>query len=155
MNSFKQALSIAVFLIFGLAAGSAALGQEHPEEHPTEGEKSAAGAVTKEVMAEAIKSYIQNDVTMKGGYFLVYDAKANTPLALTLEKVHRDRLSKVSEGLYFACTDFKASDGKMYDLDFFMKATDKGLQVSEIMIHKEAGTPRYGWVEEGGVWKRK
>jgi hypothetical protein len=61
----------------------------------------------------------------------------------------------VGEGLYFACSDFKATDGKTYDLDFFMKDSDAGLAVTEIMIHKEEGNPRYSWYEEGGIWKRK
>jgi hypothetical protein len=123
---------------------------EHPQEHP-----KAAVTVTKEMMAEAITGYINKDTALKGGYFCVYDAQAKAPLALKLDKVHQDKLAKVSEGLYFACSDFQATDGKMYDLDFFMKPTDHGLEVSEVMIHKEAGKPRYGWVEENGVWKRK
>lgn len=147
-------LSIVVLLIFGLAAG--ALAQEHPE-HPKEeaNAKKAEVTVTKEMMAKAITDYIKKDSALKGGYFTVYDAKAKAPLALKLDKVHQDKLAKVNEGLYFACSDFKATDGKTYDLDFFMKAGDSGLEVSEVMIHKEAGEPRYGWVEEDGVWSRK
>lgn len=143
-----------VVLPFSLAAG--AFAQEHPE-HPKEGAKTkkAAVTVTKETMAEAIESYISKDSALKGGYFCVYDAQAKAPLALTLDKVHQDKLAKVSEGLYFACSDFKATDGRMYDLDFFMKATESGLEVSEVMIHKEAGNPRYGWVEKDGIWTRK
>ncbi|HEX9652108.1 MAG TPA: hypothetical protein VGA99_00225 [bacterium] len=148
--------SIIVLLIFGLAAG--AFAQEHPEhpkqEHPKEHPKGA-GNVTTESLAEAIAGYIKKDTALKGGYFCLYDANAKAPLALKLDKVHQDKLAKVNEGLYFACSDFKATDGKMYDLDFFMKATESGLEVSEVMIHKEAGSPRYGWVEEGGVWTRK
>jgi hypothetical protein len=143
-----------MLLIFGLAAG--AFAQERPE-HPEEAAKAerAEVSVTQEMMAKAIEDYITKDSALKGGYFTVYDAQANVPLALKLDKVHQDKLAKVSEGLYFACSDFKATNGKMYDLDFFMKATDSGLEVSEVMIHKEAGNPRYGWVEEDGVWTRK
>jgi hypothetical protein len=127
--------------------------QEHPEhpEHP----KAAAAVVTKETMAEAITGYINKDTALKGGFFCVYDTKANAPLALKLDKVHQDKLSKVSDGLYFACCDFKTADGKMYDLDFFMKSTEDGLQVSEVAVHKEAGKPRYGWVENNGVWSKQ
>jgi hypothetical protein len=107
------------------------------------------------MMAEAIESYIKNDAALKGGYFFVYDTKSKAPLMLSLDKVHQDKLAQVSDGLYFACTDFKTMDGKTYDLDFFMKATESGLHVSEVMIHKEEGIPRYSWVEEGGLWKRK
>ncbi len=157
MKSNTRVLSclfnIIVLLIFSLAAG--AFAQEHPkQEHPKEHPKGAA-AVTKEGLAEAIEGYIKKDTALKGGYFCVYDEKAKAPLALKLDKVHQDKLSRVSDDLFFACSDFKATDGKTYDLDFFMKATDVGLEVSEVMIHKEAGIARYGWVEEDGVWSRK
>ncbi|MCI0694824.1 hypothetical protein L0337_22805 [candidate division KSB1 bacterium] len=157
MNSKTRVLTwmlgMVALLIFSLATG--AFAQEHPAEHPKEGAKKAAVTATKEMMAEAIEGYIKKDAALKGGYFTVYDAQAKAPLALKLDKVHQDKLAKVSDGLYFACSDFKATDGKMYDLDFFMTGTDSGLEVSEVMIHKEAGAPRYGWVEKDGVWTRK
>jgi len=131
--------------------------KEHPEkEHPEHSEHpKAAAPVTKEGMAEAITGYITKDTALKGGYFCVYDGKAKAPLALMLDKVHQDKLAKVGDGLYFACCDFKAADGKMYDLDFFMKAAPMGLMVSEVAVHKEAGKPRYGWVENDGVWSKQ
>jgi len=133
----------------------AAAKTEHPE-HP-EHLKAAAAAVTKELMAEAITGYINKDSGLKGGYFCVYDGKANKPLALKLDKVHQDKLAKVSDGLYFACCDFKATDGTMYDLDFFMMSGPgpMGLLVSEVAVHKESGKPRYGWAEKDGVWSKQ
>jgi len=132
---------------------AAAAKKEHPEhqEHP----KAAATMVTKEMMTEAITGHIKIDAALKGGYYCVYDAKSKMPLALTLDKVHLDKLAKVSEGLYFACSDFKATNGTMYDLDFFMKSTPGGLMVSEVAVHKEAGKPRYGWVEKDGIWSKQ
>jgi len=157
MRLMANMFSMTVLLVLCLTVSAVA--QEHPE-HPKEGVKAeehpkGTASVTKEMMAEAIQGYINKDAALKGGFFFVYDPKAKAPLTLKLDKVHRDKLARVSDDLYFACTDFKATDGKIYDLDFFMKATESGLQVSEVMIHKEAGAPRYSWVEEGGVWKRK
>jgi hypothetical protein len=128
---------------------------EHPSEHPSEHPTARAQEVTKESLAEAITSYINKDAALKGGYFCIYDPQAKTVLVLTLDKLHQDKLAKVSEGLYFACCDFKATNGKMYDLDFFMKTAASDLEVSEVTIHKESGKPRYNWVEENGVWIRK
>jgi hypothetical protein len=144
------------FLVsFPLGAGFA---QEHPE-HPTKTAPKAKVEVTREMMAKAITDYVNQDAKMKGGYFLVYDPQAKKTLTLTLDKVHQDRLSQVDEHLFFACSDFKSTDGKLYDLDFFMKgketSTGMELGVSEIMIHKEGGKARYTWYEEGGIWKRK
>jgi hypothetical protein len=151
-------LAIIGVLMFGVVA----FAQEHPEhpakkdekkEHPAK--QDAAAAVTKEMMDEAITGYITKDAALKGGYFCIYDAKANAPLALTLDKVHQDKLAKVSEGLFFACCDFKATNGTMYDLDFFMKAAPTGLVVSEVAVHKESGKPRYGWIEKDGLWSKQ
>jgi len=136
------------------AKQDAAAKKEHPE-HPANPAKAMSSVVTKEMMGEAITHHISKDAKLKGGYYCVYDGKASAPLALTLDKVHQDKLAKVSEGLYFACSDFKATNGTMYDLDFFMKATPMGLMVSEVAVHKEAGKPRYGWVEKDGVWSKQ
>ena len=137
---------------------SAGFAQEHPE-HPTKAAPQSKMEVTKETMAKAITDYVSQDAAMKGGYFLIYDPQAKKTLTLTLDKVHQDRLSQVDERLFFACSDFKSSDGKSYDLDFFMKGKESAsgmeLTVSEIMIHKQDGKPRYSWYEEDGSWKRK
>ena len=128
---------------------------EHPE-HPSQPEKQMEPKVSIETMSQAISNYITNDAKLKGGYFMFYDKKDNKPLLLTLDKVHKDRLAQVGDNLFFACTDFKEKSGKMYDLDFFMKADQMGkLKVSEVMIHKEDGQPRYTWYEDNGIWKRK
>ena len=41
-------------------------------------------------------------------------------LALNLVNVHDDRLSGLGGGKYFACVDMKATDGRIYDIDFFI-----------------------------------
>ncbi len=175
MNSKTQVLACMLAIVGVLMFGVAAFAQEHPEhpakkdekkEHPAKSDaaakaehpehpNAATAAVTKEMMAEAITGYVDKDATLKGGYFCVYDAKASAPLALALDKVHQDKLAKVSDGLFFACCDFKATNGTMYDLDFFMKSTPTGLMVSEVAVHKEAGKPRYGWMEKDGVWSKQ
>lgn len=127
--------------------------QEHPE-HPKSAPKTES-TVTKEEMAKAIEDYVQKDSQLKGGFFLIFDPKAKKTLELSLDKVHQDRLSMVSDNLYFACSDFKATNGKSYDLDFFMKATNSRLQVTQISIHKENGKPRYQWQQKNGTWLQK
>lgn len=135
--------------------------QEHPKEHPAgqaehpEHPKGAAAEpMTLDQLGDAITGYIAQDSRLKGGYFLVYDTVDKKPLALELVKVHKDRLATLGGDVYFACTDMKATDGTVYDLDFFMKKTEHGIETTEVAVHKKAGTPRYGWKEEGGVWKK-
>jgi len=141
-----------------LVLGTSALAQEHPEQ-PKQDEKQAEQPkaekkMTLDELADAITLYIEQDTKLKGGYFMVYDAAEKKPLVLTLDKVHRERLSGLGGGVYFACTDMKSDGGVIYDLDFFMKQTANGIETTEVSVHKKAGKPRYGWKEENGVWKK-
>jgi len=151
----KPIFAIVTLALFVL--GTSALAQEHPE-HPQKKEKAepaeAAETMTLDELADAITEYIEQDSKLKGGYFLVYDAEEKKPLMLRLEKVHKDRLSSLGGGVYFACTDMKSSGGAVYDLDFFMKRTGDEIETTEVAIHKKAGKARYGWKEENGVWKK-
>jgi len=143
-------LAAASFLI-----AAPARSQEHPEhpknEHPN---AHAAGEVTISQLAAGIREYIDHDSKIKGGFFLVYDSVDRKPLQLSLVKVHDDKLASLGNGVYFACTDLKNNDGVIYDLDFFMKQGEHGLEATEVSIHKKAGKPRYGWKEENGIWKK-
>lgn len=135
---------------------------EHPE-HPATGEHPAKEhpvapvpkpkPLTTEQLAEAIEGYVKEDTRLKGGYFLLYDKKNKEVLTLTLDKVHKERLAQTAPGVYFACSDFKTPKGKIYDLDFWMKQARQGLKVTEIMVHKEAGKPRYNWGKKGDLWQ--
>ena len=138
---------------------------EHPEhpttkkaDHPTttftpqtmQGEK-----ITLQNLARAIEGFVEADIILRGA-FLVIDPKTDTVLKLKLEKVHKERLSHIGDDIYFACADFNAENGKVYDLDIFLqgKNTDN-LTVTEISVHKEDGEARYGWLEQDGKWVKK
>lgn len=92
-------------------------------EHPSESREDTG--VTKEQIAEAIEAYVEKRIAALGGYYVVKDDITAKELKLSLEKVHRERLSKVDQEMYFACADFKTPEGIVYDLDVFMKGTDK------------------------------
>ena len=133
---------------------SALLFPEHPEhpEHPTTKKEPQ---LTVEALAISIENYIQNDVNLKGGFF-VYDKDKKELLTLTLTKIHKERLSNIGGETYFACADFSASNGNIYDLDIFMtgKSTNE-LVVTEINVHKENGKARYHWENQKGIWVKK
>ena len=79
---------------------------------------------------------MNKEAALKKGYFTFYDSVNNETLALTLVKIHKDKLATVGDGVHFFCVDFKATDGKVYDLDFFMKGPDKDhLKFTEIAVH--------------------
>ena len=150
-------------LLTGLIFSIVVAQGEHPTgskkaEHPTasikpqivQGEK-----ITLQNLALAIESFVEADINLRGA-FLVIDPRTNTVLKLTLEKVHKERLSHVGNDVYFACADFNADNGKVYDLDIFLQGNNTdNLTVTEISVHKEDGIARYGWQEENGIWVKK
>ena len=134
------------FLLFLIT--SALLFSEHPE-HPT---TTKEPQLTVEELAISIENYIQNDMNLKGGFF-VYDNNSKAVLDLSLIKIHKERLSNIGGDTYFACADFSASNGNIYDLDIFMTGkSQSNLVVTEINVHKENGTARYLWKNQQGIW---
>ena len=124
---------------------------EHPSEHPI---RAKVQKLTIADLAISIENYIQNDINLKGGFF-VYDKSNKEILDLTLSKIHKERLSNIGGGTYFACADFKASNGKIYDLDIFMTGESLGnLDVTEISVHKENNVARYLWENQKGIWAK-
>jgi hypothetical protein len=152
--------------------------QEHPEhpEHPkkdaapkgektekaekkTEGEKAekvekAARDYSMDELDHAITSTIQATQKKNGGWYKMKDPVTKKTWTMKLDKVHRERLSKLDAKTYFACTDFKSKDGHTVDVDFFMKDNGEKLIMSDATIHKVDGKPRYNWKEKDGFWVR-
>ena len=135
----------AILLLFIAPFASAG---EHPSEHPA-GERSE---VTVETIAQAIYAHVTKESRKGGGWFRVEDKEAKKGLSLKLDKIHKERLSAVGNGRYFACVDFTADSGQTYDVDFFLKDSDMGLAVTETLVHKEGGKPRYNWEKKGDYW---
>ena len=141
--------------------------QEHPEhpkkteetkkgEHPKKGGEHPSKVDEKKVKAEistGIKKHISSESKSSSDkkFHVNYEGK---DLALTLVKVHDDRLSGLGDDKYFACVDMKATDGTTYDIDFFMSGKPGDMKVTETSVHKVNGKPLYNWKEEGGVWKK-
>lgn len=133
-------------------------GSEHPEHPAAETTANEPPAVKKPVTVEDVATYLEGyaaeAAAEKRGWMEIRDEVTDRTLKLKLDRVHRERLSKTGEGTYFVCADFKDPEGKVYDLDFWVKETAEGLAVTETTIHKEAGAPRYNWVEKDGIWSR-
>ena len=130
---------------------SAARSQEHPE-HPTKAQKAKDFSVTD--LENTIKTDIAEKSKNTGGVFKLADPQLKKTWDLTLDHVHKDRLSKLSPDTYFACVDMKDHTGKIVDVDFFLKSNDGKLEMTDTTVHKVEGKPRYTWKEEGGFWKR-
>ena len=109
--------------------------------------------VSKADISAGIKKHIAKD-TKKSSDRKFHVKYQNKDLALDLVKVHDDQLSSLSAGKYFACVDMKATNGTVYDIDFFMAGQPGSMRVTETSVHKINGKPLYNWKEENGVWKR-
>jgi len=138
------------------------LAAEHPE-HPrqqlpqttttTRQSPTQAKEVTKADISTGIKKHIARE-TKKSSDKKFHANYQGKDLALDLIKVHDDRLSNLGSGKYFACVDMKATDGKTYDIDFFLSGRPGNMKVTETSVHKVNGKPLYNWKEDGGVWKK-
>jgi len=159
MADRRQRWLAPVLVLAVAAAGGLARAQEHPEhpkgggEHP---KSEAKPSLTKDEMAAAVEAYVKKESAKNNGPLVVKDPVEKKDLSLTLKLVHRERLSQVAPGKYFACADFTTADGTTYDLDIFMKGDDKDhMKMTDVTVHKKNGVERYTWYEEGGVWKKK
>src|SRR6266487_2543939 len=144
--------------------------QEHPREHPGAQQQSQlqqfpqttsraqqnsmqTREVSKADISVGIKKHIASD-TKKSSDRKFHVKYGGKDLALDLVKVHDDRLSNLGSGKYFACVDMKATDGTIYDIDFFLTGQPGKMKVTETSVHKINGKRLYNWKEENGVWKR-
>ena len=128
---------------------------EHPE-HPAEESDQTQVQPQREVgladISDGIKKHIVelSSQSTDGMFHADYDG---VDLALTLVKVHDEKLAILGSGAYFACTDLKTTDGSIYDLDFFLTGEAGNMKVTETTVHKDNGKPLYGWKQrDDGVW---
>ena len=143
------AAAIALFF----TPATAIFSQEHPEhpEHPTSG--GAKKQVSTADISAGIKKHIDSESKQSadGKMRVKYQGQ---DLALDLIKVHDDRLQDLGGGKYFACVDMKGTDGKTYDIDFFLTGQPGKMTVTETSVHKIDGKPLYNWKEESGKWHK-
>jgi len=154
----------ALFVALFFAPAATILAQEHPEhpkkstEPPKQGpEQPKKGGAEKQVSTADISAGIRKNIDAQskkgadGKFRVKYEGQ---DLALDLVKVHDDRLQDLGGGKYFACVDMKATDGKTYDIDFFLTGQPGKMKVTETSVHKIDGKPLYNWKEENGKWQK-
>lgn len=145
---------VSVSIALCLAPAALVYAQEHPE-HPKK--SGAAKAAEKPVSTADISAGIKKNIDSEtkkssdGKFHVNYQSE---DLALDLVRVHDDRLSDLGSGKYFACVDMKGTDGKTYDIDFFLTGQPGKMRVTETSVHKIDGKPLYDWKEENGKWHK-
>jgi len=143
---------------------AAIFAQEHPEhpkkttEHSKQGaEHPKQASEEKQVGTADISAGIKQNIDAKSKkssdskFHVKYGGQ---DLALDLVKVHDDRLQDLGGGKYFACVDMNGTDGRTYDIDFFLTGQPDKMKVTETSVHKIDGQPLYDWKEENGKWHK-
>jgi hypothetical protein len=146
------ALAIALFF----APATVLLSQEHPE-HPTKGGAAKKEGTEKRVSTADISAGIKQNIeaeTKKGSDGKFHVKHEGQDLALDLIKVHDDRLQDLGGGKYFACVDMKGTNGKTYDIDFFLTGQPGKMKVTDTAVHKVDNKPLYNWKEDNGKWNK-
>jgi hypothetical protein len=146
-------LIIAAGIVLFSASTTLVFSQEHPE-HPTKG---AGEHAKKQVSTADISAGIKKNIdaeTKKSSDDKFHVKHEGQDLALDLIRVHDDRLQDLGDGKYFACVDMKGTDGKTYDIDFFLTGQPGKMKVTETSVHKIDGKPLYNWKEENGKWNK-
>src|SRR5260370_26597451 len=135
-------MGIALFFTPAALVSSA----EHPE-HPKQGaEHPKKGGAEKQVSKSDISAGIKKNIgaeTKKSSDGKFHAKYQDQDLALDLIRVHDDRLSDLGGGKYFACVDMKGTDGKTYDIDFFLNEQPGTMTVPEPAAHKNDRQPPY------------
>ena len=148
-------ITMAIALFFTPAALVSAA--EHPEHPKQSAEHAKKGGAAKQVSKSDISAGIKKNIDAEtkknsdGKFHVKYQSQ---DLALDLIRVHDDRLSDLGSGKYFACVDMKATDGKTYDIDFFLTGQPGTMTVTETAVHKIDGKPLYDWKEDNGKWHK-
>ncbi len=145
MKSAKACTCLVSFLVLGLFlwAPNFAFSVEHPGtstvEHPGK-------AITADFVKKSIREHVEAQAKLAGGVFMIHDDKLNKDWSLRLAKIHDPvrTFEKDGQTVYFACSDFNSSGSKdVLDIDFWMVANGKKLEVIDTKIHKVNGEPRY------------
>ncbi len=152
MRKIVPLAGVLVGLVYLAALPARAQQKEHPKEHP-EHPKSEKKVSTNDI-DRAIRAHIESASKASGGRFTVKDDVLKKTWQLELVLVHKDRLQALADGSYFACVDFKADDGTMLDVDFFLNKKGDDLLVTDTSVHKVNGKARYNYEEKNGVWVR-
>src|SRR5574337_1135702 len=154
----KVLTTTAVLSIFlGLNTLCPLFGSEHPGQViPYKEEQKPR--ITKEDVAKFAEEYVRKN--SKDGVLKYHDKNTGKELELTLDRVHRERLSPTKTDEYFVCADFKGKDGNTYDMDFFVQGTDKSnlrVDKTSIAVHKVNGKENYTWDynKKKDLWEKK
>jgi transglutaminase-like putative cysteine protease len=135
--SWPKLAPVAVVIFIALAGCGATQAQDAFPPVPS--------VVTADIQA-GIEKHIEEQSRLGGGYFIL--PFSNKDLRLKLVRVHVEYLANLGLRYHFACVDLADTDGKVYDVDFFLKGDPGNMTVTETAVHKINGQPLYTWEQK-------
>lgn len=85
--------------------------------------------------AAAVRAAITASIASQQNTVSVTDPRTNTPIQLEFDHVH-EGVETTTGGRHVACVDFRAADGTVYDVDYYVKRENGSYGVADIVMHK-------------------
>ncbi len=144
--NWRRAIPVAVVVCIVLAGCNKSPNEEQGTSAPV------PNVVTADIQA-GIENHIKEQTRLGEGYFKVpFDDRQ---LRLKLVRVHIEYLANLGPRRHFACVDLASTDGDVYDVDFFLAGDPGTMTVTETIVHKVNGQPRYVWKQKDDkTWSR-
>ncbi|OFX13377.1 MAG: hypothetical protein A2Z18_01895, partial [Armatimonadetes bacterium RBG_16_58_9] len=135
---------------FLMPARPVLLQAQHPgpgqESHPAPGAEADPEEL-RERFSRIVEEYVAEVAKENDGTFVIYDNVLHRVWKLKLARIHKDKIVPLGENRYFACADFDELGGSAkLDLDFYASGSPEW-NVTEALIHKVNGSPRYTYDE--------
>ncbi len=94
------------------------------------------GGAPEEQVRNAVVAHVQG----AGGEMTFEDPNRGSPVTLAFDHVHKGA-HETAGGRHVVCVDFQASDGTVYDVDFYLDraASTDAFVVEDTVVHKVAG----------------
>jgi hypothetical protein len=89
---------------------------------------------------EAIETWASREAALRAGAFPFSDPLTRELLAGRIESIHQG-VHSTGDGLLYACVDVRAQ-GKVYDLDIYVRPSGDRYEVAEVLVHKVDGKDR-------------
>ncbi len=113
-----------------------------------------AGPLSAGDVRNAVSAYVERDMKLKGGFFLIYDAKYKRVWKLYEPRIG-DTIRLLDKSTGVACviaTSGKSSTSRVLDVDLFVSRSDEGEPVvSEIRVHKSDNRERYYFDDDNKI----
>ena len=143
-------------LMAAACGGGGGTAEKTPDGGLPTPEPGQALVITPQALARFLEVYVAEESGKGGGWLEVPDPATGADLRLKLRKVHDQDMVPIGPDAFSQCADMGDESGRVYDVDFLVKKTARGVDVTEVLLHRTPDAARYEWVEEQpGQWIRK